>query len=282
MGSEQLADLSGRRSNSGISGKCSVMPTTSPTAARESSMSSVFFFIVLFTDLFPFRDLGGKHRHHSAPSMEACYTLTLANHSHLCPHLPSTCIDPVPSNHVTDVNSSILCKQKTKKKKKHHHRLLFQLLPTNPTFSGSSRWRWWKTGSNWGRKQNRYKLTPATQSCIGRLVSRDTFETSAYLYACLPSETFAVSVALPALSHPRLMILVLCNLTVTVHHLSNARLFFSPFTCHNRRSYNYDDIVIVVSCCFYNRLCRKMDEWFTFVNKCEYIYGVPATFSAWH
>lgn len=143
-----------------------------------------------------------------------------------------------------------------------------------------SRWRWWKTGSNWERKQNRYKLTPATQSCIGRSASRDTFETSAYLYACLPSETFAVSVALPALSHPRLMILVLCNLTVTVHHLSNARLFFSPFTCHNRRSYNYDDIVIVVSCCFYNTLCRKMDEWFTFVNKCEYIYGVPATFSA--
>lgn len=76
------------------------------------------------------------------------------------------------------------------------------------------------------------------------------------------------------------MILVLCNLTVTVQHLSNARLFSSPFAPHNRRSHNYGDSVIVVSCCFLQQSVLKIDEWFTFVTKCKYIYDVPATFSA--
>lgn len=50
MGSEQLADLSGQRSNCGIftSGKRSTMPTASPTAARESSMSSSLFFVFVY------------------------------------------------------------------------------------------------------------------------------------------------------------------------------------------------------------------------------------------
>lgn len=77
-----------------------------------------FFFYCFVYRLVSIQGFG---RETPAPqrSMEARYTLTLANHSHLCPHLPSTCIDLVPSNHVTDVNSSILCKQKTKIKKKN-------------------------------------------------------------------------------------------------------------------------------------------------------------------
>lgn len=122
--------------------------------------------------------------------------------------------------------------------------------PTRPTFSGSSLFGVdGKLGQT--EEENRYKLTPATWNRIGHSASRDTFKTSACLCACLLSETFAVAVALPALSHPRLMVLVLCNLAITVHHLSNAGLFFSPFARHNRRNLNYGDSVIVVSCCFF-------------------------------
>lgn len=199
MGLEELADLGGRWRNSGMftSGKHSVMPTASPTAARESSISSLFF---LFTELFPFRDLGGKRR------TAALRPWRLGTH-------PPYRIAVV-SVHIYTARVLILC---------HQMLLLMSILPfcvnkgikktPSPTAISvpphlsdflrlESRWRRWKTGSNWGRKQNRYKPTPATRNRIGHSASRDTFETSAYLYACLLSETFAVSVALPALSHP--------------------------------------------------------------------------------
>lgn len=203
MGLEELADLSGRWSNSGMftSGKHSVMPTASPTAARESSSSSLFFFFFVYR-VVSIQGFGRETPHRSAPTMEAWYTPTLPNRSRLCPHLHSTCIDFMPSDVVTHVNSSILRKQRNKKKKTPSPTAISVPPHSSDFLRLESRWRWWKTGSNWGRKQNRYKPTPATRNRIGHSASRDTFETSAYLYACLPSETFAVSVALPALSHP--------------------------------------------------------------------------------
>lgn len=232
-------------------GKRSVMPTASPTAARESSMSSLFlFFFFCLQSCFHSGIWEGN------ANTAVLRPWWLATHppyriSVFSVHIYAARVDLVTSKDVTHVNSSILCKHSNKKK--HHHRLLqyFSSSHSSNFLRLESLWSWWKTGSNWGRKQNRYKLTPATWNRIGHSASRDTFKTSACLCACLLSETFAVAVALPALSHPRLMVLVLCNLAITVHHLSNAGLFFSPFARHNRRNLNYGDSVIVVSCCFF-------------------------------
>lgn len=106
--------------------------------------------------------------------------------------------------------------------------LLFQFLPTHPSFSGSS-----LSGDDGklgqtveenriGTRHPRHGTALGTWRAVTHLRRLCTS-----FYACLQSEIFAVSVALPAIFHARLMILVLCNLTVTVQNLSNARLFFS-------------------------------------------------------
>lgn len=134
MGLEELADLSGRWSNSGMftSGKHSVMPTQLPQLPEK--VQSVLFFL-LFTELFPFRDLGGKRR------TAALRPWRLGTH-------PPYRIAVV-SVHIYTARVLILCHQMlllmsilpfcvNKGIKKHHHRLLFQFLPTRPTFLGSS------------------------------------------------------------------------------------------------------------------------------------------------
>lgn len=106
----------------------------SHSCQRKFNQFCFFFFFVY--RVVSIQGFGRETPHRSAPTMEAWYTPTLPNRSRLCPHLHSTCIDLMPSDVVTHVNYSILRKQRNKKK--HHHRLLFQFLPTRPTFSGSS------------------------------------------------------------------------------------------------------------------------------------------------
>lgn len=135
MGLEQIIDLSGRRSNSGMftSGKPSVMPTISPTAARESSMSSLFFcYRVVFVPGFgretpaPQRSvLGGSLHTHPTESQLSLSTCT-QNTYWSCAIKGLLLMSILPFC----ANKGIL--------KKHHRRLLFPFLPTRPTFSGSS------------------------------------------------------------------------------------------------------------------------------------------------
>lgn len=160
--------------------------------------------------------------------MEGLYKPTLQNHCHICPHIRSKFID------LKEIKNTFA-----------NCYFSFSSLVQLSRARVSSQL---KTGSNWGRKQNRYKLTPATWNRIQHSVSRDTFETSAHLYACLLCETFAVSVSLPALSRPCLMILVLRNLTVTVYRVSNEGLFSSPYARHHREGPNLVDSVIVFFC----------------------------------
>lgn len=89
--------------------------------------------------------------------------------------------------------------------------------PLRPTFPGSSL----ESTENWVKvRKKRERVRTDTCDMEPHSARRAVTHPRRLL-----SETFAVSLSLPALSRPRLMILVLCNLTVTVNRLSKARLF---------------------------------------------------------
>lgn len=185
------------------------MPTASPTAARESSMSSfLFLFVCLFTELFPLRDLGGEM---PAPqcsihggSLHTLAILPTVVYVHIYPALV---LIFVPSNNVTRVNSSILCKQKNKN------------TITNCYFSSSPLVQLSQARVSVGTMENWVNLRKKIEQVETDTSDMEPHWTLGELWhiwdSCVPLllSPVTVPVALPALSRPRLMILMLCNLT---------------------------------------------------------------------